>query len=99
MSTLFKDTTDPTGEKMLKNLRIKIDARKILQTTYNPSSVRDPRFMSPNVNKVMERIRQPQMPAVSRQELKNDETYRYVIKEGPTTGTFINSEPYEFKLR
>ena len=99
MPTLFRDTTDPTGEKMIKNLRTKIDARKIMQTTYNPSSVRDPRFMSPNVNKVMERIRQPQMPAVSRQELKNDETYRYVIKEGPMTGTFTNSELYEFNIR
>jgi len=98
--TLFRDTTDPLGKKMLTNLRNKADVRKILQVTYKPNSVRDPRFMSPNVVKSLGKIAKPELYYLDdfykpfdtqvNEILKTDSDYSYEIKEGYKTGTFYN---------
>jgi len=98
--TLFRDTDEPLGKKMLKNLKTKADLRKVLQTTYNPSSVRDPRYMSPNVVKAMAKTTTPDQFILddfihspdpqAREILKNDDDYGYIIKEGYKTGSFYN---------
>ena len=99
-ATLFRDTNEPLGKKMLKNLKTKADLRKVLQTTYNPSSIRDPRFMSPNVVKAVAKTTNPEQfvledfihnpDSQTREILKNDDDYTYIIEEGFKTGSFYN---------
>jgi hypothetical protein len=101
--TLFRDTTDPLGKKMLTNLRTKADIRKILQVTYKPSSVRDPSFMSPNVITSLGKIAKPELYYLDdfynssdtqvNEILKTDNDYSYEIKEGFEAGTW-----YKFPL-
>ena len=76
---------------MIKNLRTLSDLRKSIQVTYNPNSVRDPKFYSPNVLKKMQR---PALIPPTREELKVDYSWDYVIKEGLDTGQFA---PYSLK--
>ena len=100
--TLFRDTTDPLGKKMLTNLRTKADIRKILQVTYKPSSVRDPRFMSPNVVKSLGKIAKPELYYLDdfykpfdtqvNEILKTDSDYSYEIKGGFEAGTWYKSQ-------
>ena len=47
--TLFRQTSDPLGKKMIQRLRIKQDAAKAIQLRYHPQSTREPRFMEPKV--------------------------------------------------
>ena len=100
--TLFRDTTDPLGKKMITNLRTKADIRKILQVTYKPSSVRDPRFMSPNVVKSLGKIAKPELYYLDdfykpfdtqvNEILKTDSDYSYEIKGGFEAGTWYKSQ-------
>ena len=47
--TLFRQTSDPLGKKMIQRLRTKQDAAKAIQLSYHPQSTREPRFMEPKV--------------------------------------------------
>lgn len=91
ISTLYRDSSDPQGKEMIKNLRTLSDLRKSIQVTYNPNSVRDPKFYSPNV---LKKIQRPALIPPTREELKVDYSWDYVIKEGLDTGQFA---PYSLK--
>jgi len=47
-------TGDPQGKHIIKTLDTLVDVQKTLQWTMNPASTRDPRFMSPVVNKTLQ---------------------------------------------
>jgi len=47
-------TGDPQGKHIIKTLDTLVDVQKTLQWTMNPQSTRDPRFMSPGVNKTLQ---------------------------------------------
>ena len=47
-------TGDPQGKHIIKTLDTLVDVQKTLQWTMNPASTRDPRFMSPGVNKTIQ---------------------------------------------
>ena len=79
--TLFRDVADPTAQKMINNIRTKGQFLKTLQILRNPSSARDPRFMS---NTVRRKLSVPSIleQTLTREQMKNDDTYEYDVQTG-----------------
>ena len=79
--TLFRDVEDPTAQKMINNIRTKGEFLKTLQVLRNPSSTRDPRFMS---NLVRRKLSVPSIleQTLTREQMKNDDTYEYNLETG-----------------
>ena len=79
--TLFRDVADPTAQKMINNIRTKGQFLKTVQILRNPSSARDPRFMS---NTVRHKLSVPSIleQTLTREQMKNDDTYEYDVQTG-----------------
>ena len=78
--TLFRDVSDPTAQKMINNIRTKGEFLQTLQVVRNPSSTRDPRFMS---NTVRRKLSVPSVleTVITREQMKADDDYEYKVEE------------------
>ena len=98
--TMFRDSKDQLGKEIIQNLRTKADFRKVLQMTYKPDSVRDPKYMSPIVGGTVTNTLPPvyteQIPVVVDNEtlqfLKDSDDFDYDIQEGTNVGRFYRVE-------
>ena len=98
--TMFRDSKDPLGKEIIQNLRTKADFRKVLQMTYKPDSVRDPKYMSPLVGGTVTNTLPPvyteEIPLIVDNEvlqfLKNSDDFDYDIQEGTNVGRFYRVE-------
>mgnify|MGYP003145947642 CR=1 FL=1 len=90
--TLFRDVADPTAQKMINNIRTKGEFLQTLQVVRNPSSTRDPRFMS---NTVRRKLSVPSVleTVITREQMKADDDYEYKVEEFGL-GDFISSGGY-----
>ena len=84
-------TGDPQGKHIIKTLDTLVDVQKTLQWTMNPASTRDPRFMSPGVNKtIQENVNAAQGIVVPQtvEEAKVDDRkdYNLILKQWVTYG-------------
>ena len=94
--TMFRDSKDPLGKEIIQNLRTKADFRKVLQMTYKPDSVRDPKYMSPivagTVTNTLPPVYTQEIPVIldpqTQQFLKDSEDFDYEIQEGTNVGRF-----------
>ena len=98
--TMFRDSKDPLGKEIIQTLRTKADFRKVLQMTYKPDSVRDPKYMSPVVGGTLTKTLPPvytqQIPIIvdnqTMQFLKDSDDFDYDIQEGTNVGRFYRVE-------
>ena len=84
-------TGDPQGKHIIKTLDTLVDVQKTLQWTMNPASTRDPRFMSPVVNKTLQENANAAQGIVvpqTVQEAKVDDRKEYdlILKQWVTYG-------------
>jgi len=84
-------TGDPQGKHIIKTLDTLVDVQKTLQWTMNPQSTRDPRFMSPGVNKTLQEnanaaqgIVVPQ--TVEEAKVDDRKDYNLILKQWVTYG-------------
>ena len=94
--TMFRDSKDPLGKEIIQTLRTKSDFRKVLQMTYKPDSVRDPKYMSPivagTVTKTLPPVYTQEIPVIldpqTQQFLKDSDDFDYEIQPGTNVGRF-----------
>ena len=94
--TMFRDSKDPLGKEIIQNLRTKADFRKVLQMTYKPDSVRDPKYMSPivagTVTNTLPPVYTQEIPVIldpqTQQFLKDSDDFDYEIQPGTNVGRF-----------
>ena len=93
---MFRDSKDPLGKEIIQTLRTKSDFRKVLQMTYKPDSVRDPKYMSPivagTVTKTLPPVYTQEIPVIldpqTQQFLKDSDDFDYEIQPGTNVGRF-----------
>ena len=90
--TLFRDVEDPKAKIFINNIRTKADLLKSIQIHNNPTSTRNPIFMS---NLVQRKLNVPSVveAILTREQMRDDETKEYQVNPNPLgLGAFIDYE-------